>query len=49
MNDKRKRDQVVLIWSIKMGLASKYENLDTPLTKREFLRILYKLFNKDKK
>ena len=43
MNDKEREEEIILAWVIRMGLANKYEDLDKPLTKREFLRILYKL------
>ena len=46
MNDKEREYKIVLAWAIRLGLASEYENLDKPLTKREFLKILYKLFNR---
>ena len=43
MNDKERENQIILAWAIRMGLANKYEDLDKSLTKREFLKILYKL------
>ena len=43
MNDKGREEEIILAWAIRMGLANKYENLDKSLTKREFLKILYKL------
>ena len=46
MNDKEIEYKIVLGWAIRLGLASEYEDLDKPLTKREFLRIIYKLCNK---
>ena len=46
MNDKETEDKMVLVWAIRLGLATQYEDLDKPLTKREFLRIIYKLCNK---
>ena len=45
MNDKEREYKIVLAWAIREGIANQYENLDVPLSKREFLRILYKLFN----
>ena len=46
MNDKEIENKIVLAWAIRLGLATQYEDLDKPLTKREFLRIIYKLCNK---
>ena len=46
MNDREIEDKMVLAWAIRLGLASEYEDLDKPLTKREFLKIIYKLCNK---
>ena len=43
MNEKEIEEEMVLAWAIRMGLTNKYENLDKPLTKREFLKVLYKL------
>ena len=43
MNDKEIENKIVLAWAIRKGLANKYEDLDVSLTKREFLKILYKL------
>ena len=46
MNDKERENQIILAWAIRRDIANKYENLDRSLTKREFLRIIYKLFNR---
>ena len=46
MNDKERENQIILAWAIRWGIATQYEDLDKPLTKREFLRIIYKLCNK---
>ena len=46
MNDKERENQIILAWAIRWGIATQYEDLDKPLTKREFLRIIYKLFNR---
>ena len=46
MNDRERENQIILAWAIRWGIATQYEDLDKPLTKREFLRIIYKLFNR---
>ena len=46
MNEKETENKIILAWAIRLGLATQYEDLDKPLTKREFLRIIYKLCNK---
>ena len=46
MDDREKENKMVFVWAVRLGLiVSQYENLDVPLTKRELLKILYKLFN----
>ena len=46
MNDKEREYKIILAWAIRLGIATQYENLDRPLTKYEFLKIIYKLCNK---
>ena len=46
MDKKERENQIILAWAIRLGIATQYENLDEPLSKHEFLRIIYKLFNR---
>ena len=46
MDDREGENQIILSWAIRLGVANRYENLDRPLTKYEFLKIIYKLLNR---